>query len=215
MMMKNVLENFTGQTIDERLQWHCPPQEWEVASDKQVLSFKPLAETDFWQKTHYGFRVDNGHFLFAEVSGDMTVTTRVRTYPVHQYDQAGLMIRFSEQCWLKTSVEFETEGHAKLGVVVTNNGYSDWSTQNFQAGFTELLFRITRVAGDYTVEYAEQEGHTPESTEWHQIRIAHLFDDISDQTPFQCGVYACSPQGYGCQVEFEFLHIERTDKAFN
>lgn len=208
--MANLMENFTHEKMDERLQWHCPPEQWGVSSDKQVLTFKPLAETDFWQKTHYGFRVDNGHFLFAEVQGDMQMTTRVRTYPVHQYDQAGLMIRFSEHCWLKTSVEFETDGHAKLGAVVTNNGYSDWSTQNFEAGFTELMFRITRVSGDYTIEYADPAENEAEPN-WQQMRIAHLYDDVNDQTPFQCGVYACSPQGHGCQVEFEFLHIEQSD----
>lgn len=210
--MSQLLENFQGKAMDERLQWHCPPEEWEVSSDKQVLTFKPLAKTDFWQKTHYGFRVDNGHFLFAEMTGDMIMTTKVRTYPVHQYDQAGLMIRFSEHCWLKTSVEFETDGHAKLGAVVTNNGYSDWSTQNFAAGETELLFRIRREAGDYTIEYAEQEKDDALELKWNQIRIAHLFEDQNDQTPFQCGVYACSPQGDGCHVEFEYLHIEPLSK---
>ncbi|WP_416235580.1 DUF1349 domain-containing protein [Paenibacillus sp. SGZ-1009] len=210
-MMTNVLENFTETTLDERLQWHSPPENWSISSQKQVLTFKPLAETDFWQKTHYGFRVDNGHFLFAKVQGDFQMTTRVRTYPVHQYDQAGLMVRFSDRCWLKTSVEFETDGHAKLGAVVTNNGYSDWSTQNFQAGFTELMFRITRVAGDYTIEYAEPTDDNASEPAWQQMRIAHLFDDVNDQTPFQCGVYACCPQGHGCEVEFDFLHIVQLD----
>ncbi len=205
--MTSMLENFTENTLNERLKWHAPPEKWSISSQKQVLTFEPLAETDFWQKTHYGFRVDNGHFLHAEIKGDFQMTTRVRTYPVHQYDQAGLMVRFSDHCWLKTSVEFETDGHAKLGAVVTNDGYSDWSTQNFTAGNTELMFRITRVSGDYTVEYAEPVNEDATEPSWHQMRIAHLFDDLNDETPFQCGVYACSPQGHGCHVEFDFLHI--------
>ena len=52
-----------------------------------------MAGTDFWQGTHYGFRVDNGHALLAEIGGDFALETRVRTQPVHQYDQAGLMVR--------------------------------------------------------------------------------------------------------------------------
>lgn len=35
------------------------------------------------------------------------------------------MIRFSEDCWLKTSVEFESvKEPSRLGAVVTNHGYS-------------------------------------------------------------------------------------------
>lgn len=37
----------------------------------------------------------------------------------------------SENCWLKTSLEYIPEGPSHLGAVVTNNGYSDWSTQDY------------------------------------------------------------------------------------
>jgi regulation of enolase protein 1 (concanavalin A-like superfamily) len=81
------------------------------------------------------------------VEGDFTLSTRLRFYPANQYDQAGLMVRVSPHCWLKTSVEFEAEGPSKLGVVVTNRGYSDWSTQNYPAGVAELALRVHREGG--------------------------------------------------------------------
>jgi regulation of enolase protein 1 (concanavalin A-like superfamily) len=100
------------------------------------------AATDFWQRTHYGFQVDNGHFLYREMTGDFVPTARILFRPVHQYDQAGIMVRVSADCWLKCSVEFEPSGPNRLGAVVTNHGYSDWSTQNFPRHDCEVWLRI-------------------------------------------------------------------------
>lgn len=43
----------------------------------ETLHVEPDAPTDFWQRTHYGFRVDNGHFLHADVTGDFVLGVRV------------------------------------------------------------------------------------------------------------------------------------------
>jgi regulation of enolase protein 1 (concanavalin A-like superfamily) len=197
-------ETFDNPVLDSRLQWFNPPQKWSVNLATSVLAVEPEAKTDYWQKTHYGFEADNGHFLFAELSGDLILTTQVRFRPVHQYDQAGLMVRISPQCWLKTSVEYEPDGPARLGVVVTNSGYSDWSTQNFNGHGVSL--RVRREGSDYTVEYAEVMGQTGEP-EWTQIRIAHLHDDQGGLV--QAGLYACSPLGAGYVAEFDFMRIEK------
>ena len=108
------------------------PARWAVRPAGR-LRIEPEAGTDFWRKTHYGFEADNGHFLFAEVTGDFVLSTHVRFHPAHQYDQAGLMVRASPSSWLKASVEHEPGGPDRLGAVVTNHARSDWSTQNFPA----------------------------------------------------------------------------------
>ncbi|HXV43877.1 MAG TPA: DUF1349 domain-containing protein, partial [Anaerolineae bacterium] len=140
-------ETFEQPTLDPRLMWYCPPAKWSINPAASVLAVEPEAKTDYWQKTHYGFEADSGHFLFAEVDGDLILTTQVSFRPAHQYDQAGLMVRISPQCWLKTSVEYEPDGPARLGAVVTNFGYSDWSTQNFTGNKVSL--RIRREGSDY------------------------------------------------------------------
>ncbi len=194
-------EEFAGKALDPRLTWFCPPGRWSIDSSRRVLVVAPDAETDFWQKTHCGLRADDGHFLFAPVEGDLVLTTRVRFSPVHQYDQAGLMIRVSPSCWLKTSVEYEPDGPSQLGAVVTNGGYSDWSTQPFPTGRSEIWLRVRREGGDQIVEASEQ-GHA-----WMHLRTAHLHDDRPG-APIDCGLYACSPKGGGFEAEFEFLEIE-------
>jgi regulation of enolase protein 1 (concanavalin A-like superfamily) len=192
------LEEFDRRSLDERLAWHCPPAKWSLAHSRLIVF--PDAKTDYWQKTHYGFEADNGHFLRLKWEGDFILSTRVHFTPAHQYDQAGLLVRCSPQCWLKTSVEYEPEGSNRLGAVVTNHGYSDWSTQDYSSSVRELALRIRRERDTFIVEFSEDSGR------WTQIRMAHLF--LPDGAPVECGLYACSPAAAGFRAEFEFLRIE-------
>jgi regulation of enolase protein 1 (concanavalin A-like superfamily) len=162
------------------------------------LIVRPDPGTDFWQRTHYGFEADNGHFLYLPVTGDFVLTTQVRSQPVHQYDQAGLMVRVSEGCWLKTSIEYEPEGPNRLGAVVTNGQYSDWSTQSIGQDIEVVWLRVRGEAGDYIVE------SSLDGTQWQQIRMARLLDRPSADGVC-AGVYACSPKQAGMQATFSFI----------
>lgn len=201
-MSKIILyETFDEPNPNSRLGWYCPPERWSIR--ESCLVVEPGAKTDYWQKTHYGFAVDNGPFFYLEIEGDFILSTKVRFFPVNQYDQAGLMVRFSKDYWIKTSVEYEPHEPSRLGSVVTNHGYSDWATQDFPAGQNELEFRIRREGDDYTIE-SRQAG---EEGDWLQMRIAHLHNP--DGGAVQCGLYACCPIGAGFQAAFEYLKIEK------
>jgi uncharacterized protein len=165
-----------------------------------ALIVRPAARTDFWQRTHYGFQADSGHFLYLDTSTDFECTTEVEFDPVHQYDQAGLMVRVSPECWIKTSVEYEPEGPARLGVVVTNGGYSDWSTQDVDPGLRRVQLRINRSGRDYTVAF-----RTPDAERWSQLRLACLVDDQPGTVAV--GLYACSPTGEGYEARFDYLSV--------
>jgi regulation of enolase protein 1 (concanavalin A-like superfamily) len=189
---------FSGPAPDLRLSWHAEPAHWSVQD--ACLRVEPDARTDFWQRTHYGFQADNGHFLFAPVTGDVVVTTHVRFHARHQYDQAGLMLRLSPSCWLKTSVEHEPGARGRLGAVVTNHGYSDWSTQPYSA--SEVWLRIRREGADCIVDASE------DGRGWEQIRMAHLAED-DGTAGVTCGLYACSPKEAGFVAEFFRLDIAK------
>ncbi len=197
--MASLHEMFAGPAFDPRLRWHHPPPSLRTGAAGLVI--ETAAGTDFWQGTHYGFRIDNGHFLGVAVAGDFVIETRVRTEPVHQYDQAGLMIRLSPECWLKTSVEFEPGHPSRLGAVVTNGGWSDWSTQDIgpEQG-RDVAFRIGRTAADYLVEAALQPGGR-----WTQIRLARLHADAGGEV--EAGLYCCSPKAAGFRAGFAMLRI--------
>ena len=183
------------------LAWRCEPARWSLDTAAGGLRIEPDAETDFWQRTHYGFQVDNGHFLFAEVDGDFVLTTHASFRPVHQYDQAGLMVRLSADCWLKTSIEYEPGPTNRLGAVVTNAGYSDWSTQ-------EVPERRRRRSGCASPAPAPTTWSSRRQTapQWTQLRLAHLHDD--DGARVSAGLYACSPKAAGYQADFAFLEIK-------
>jgi regulation of enolase protein 1 (concanavalin A-like superfamily) len=182
---------------DPLLKWHCEPTHWGIVAG--LLTIQPDAATDFWSKTHYGFEADNGHFLYALVGGDFRLSAEVHMTPHSQYDQAGLMVRISKSCWLKTSLEYEPGGRNRLGAVVTNGGYSDWSTQDVPSSLNQFRLRVTRTGNDYLVE-ASLEGD-----EWTQLRLAHLHEASDPAAEVACGVYACSPKAEGLRAEFGAL----------
>lgn len=194
-------ETFDRETLDPRLTWLNPPSLWRLDRDRSRLVIETNAHTDFWQRTHYGFRSDSGHFLYCAAPDNSIVTAMFHSYPAHQYDQAGLMIRFSQDCWLKASVEFEPAGASQLGAVVTNHGYSDWSLQDFPyPGGLSYCLRVRLQGADLLVEHAADE-----SGPWRLMRVAHLLPEPA--TAPDCGVYACSPQASGYRAEVEFLRI--------
>ncbi len=195
-------ETFKGENLHPSLEWLNPPASWRVDTARSRLLVESSAGTDFWQRTHYGFRADNGHFLYAEVVGDGEVAATVLAMPAHQYDQAGLMVRASEDCWLKTSVEYEPDGPSQLGVVVTNNGFSDWSLQAYpDTGTPAYCLRVRWEGDDFFVEQ-----RADENGPWRLLRVAHLFR--TPGLPWSCGIYACSPKGSGFNVEFSGLRIQ-------
>lgn len=191
---------FHSPNLPPDLRWLNEPPRWRVDPAAGLLRVEPAAATDFWQRTHYGFRADSGHFLCRDVAGDFVLTALVRFKPAHQYDQAGVMVRVSESCWLKSSVECEPHGPARLGAVVTNFGYSDWSTQDVAPGPGELWLRLRREADDYVVD-ASGDGRS-----WAQIRMAHLHEGRG--LAVACGVYACSPKAAGFVAEFTHFSID-------
>ncbi|PEA75787.1 DUF1349 domain-containing protein [Bacillus wiedmannii] len=177
--------------------------EYYKINDNRSFIVRSKAETDFWLKTHYGFEVMNGHVFYNEMMTDFQAEVQLCMDPNSKYDQAGLFVMISEKCWLKTSLEYIPDGPSHLGAVVTNNGYSDWSTQNFptELATQQLHFRIVRKCGDYII-------YVKNGCQWEQIRIAHLMEDIGN-APVKIGFYTCSPsKNNGFETEFLDFTIE-------
>ena len=190
-------ETFNKPVLDPKLQWYCEPASWKIENGKLLVATD--ADTDFWQKTHYGFQVDNGHFLYTETDLDFVLETEVDYDFVNQYDQAGLMVRNSKESWVKTAIEFEPDESNKLGAVVTNHGYSDWSTQDVSKSLTRLKLKIIRKGSDYIIQFFH-EGQN----EWSQMRMFHLAGDAM----VKAGLYCCSPKKSGFIASFSYLTIK-------
>ena len=178
--------------------WHCPPPVWGF--NPEGLFIEPAAATDFWQRTHYGFSADNGHHFWTNNLEDAVLSATVRMQPRHQYDQAGLMVRFNSELWIKTSVEFEPGTANRLGVVVTHHSFSDWSTQDVPPEVNEFSFRVARTGNEFIISAHWAGG------EWMQLRMVRLACALN--APLAVGPYACSPKGAGFRCVFTELAVD-------
>jgi len=183
-------ETFSQPTLPDNFYWLNEPARYVCG---QGLEMWTKAETDFWQRSHYGFRRDDGHCLLTDITGDVCVTTQVEFQPQHQYDQCGLIVRIDAENWLKVSTEYDDPHISRLGSVATNLGYSDWATQDVSSEQAEMWYRINRRGQDFKVE-ASHDGN-----DWKQLRITHLHQ--ASETP-AVGMYACSPIGRNFHCRF-------------
>jgi regulation of enolase protein 1 (concanavalin A-like superfamily) len=189
--------DFSDDRIPDGFFWFNQPPAFAF---ERGLVMTTAARTDFWQRTHYGFRRDDGHCLLTQRTGDFALETRVEFEPRTRFDQGGLMVRVHGDSWIKSSVEFENGELSRLGSVVTNLGYSDWATQDLSSAVRSLCHRISRRGSDFLLEWS------PDGHAWHQMRVAHLHA-LAPDAALDIGVYACSPLGERFQCRFAFVDI--------
>ena len=104
-----------GAPLDARLRWFL----WSHLTGPWVRgaceSPPQRAPTSGSARTT-ALRRDNGHFLYLEAEGDScTDHLRCAPAPVHQYDQAGLMLRCLAQLLDQDLGRAEPEAHQQAG----------------------------------------------------------------------------------------------------
>jgi len=191
---------------DARLVWSNGVPSHTIEAGGSALTVTPTPNLDYWSRTFYSpplVKYD-AQCLLTPVDAvvEATLTTAFTLTPRAQFDQAGIMVLVDEETWVKAGIEF-TDGAPRLSCVVTNGGYSDWSTQRWPdwdatSQSTSIRVRVSKISpgeiqGPAIVFEAARwvEGETVESeAPWEQIRIASL---RSGQQPWQMGVFAISP----------------------
>lgn len=183
--------------LKEELFWIRKPQKILIDDEKIEIYTEP--NTDLWQRTYYGFQNDNAPILQTKTSDKyFSFTVKTLFESKRRFDQCGVAIYIDSENWFKASIEYENEDYQGLGSVVTNNGYSDWATQDISASIKEMYYRLSRRESDFLIEYSE-DGKT-----FKQMRIFHLFKG-SDEISF--GIYACSPEASSFRAVFSDMHI--------
>ena len=194
-------------------QWINPPGKFKISENSVLLTTDP--NTDFWQRTYYGFRNDNGPALLVDSNENFTFSVKVSFEYRNRYDQCGLMIYLDSQNWFKASVEFEKEEFSRLGSVVTNLGYSDWATTDIPTPNT-IWYQLHRRGPDFLIE------SSMDGARFEQMRIFHLHK-LGETTkemgkldppappaqPVKFGLYACSPLNSSFTSVFEGITIEQ------
>lgn len=178
------------------------------------MSFTTDPGTDFWQRTFYGFQNNNAPAYLFPCEENFTFSCHAQFDYKILFDQAGVLVWIDESNWIKASIEYDNDQFSRLGVVVTNNGYSDWSTRNCQSTNAQF-FRISRRGPDFLIQ-AKSAG----KDDWEQLRICHL--SVLGETTAQMGiapagelpahrvdvgVYACSPGQSRFSVLFDQITV--------
>ena len=137
--------------VDERLKWHNGFPTHQIEEGGRAANrtnTKRLLE----QNVLRAFTCQHdAECLLTPVAADIeaTIKTSFTLRPCEQFDQAGIMVLVDENCWVKAGIEF-TDGIPRLSCVVTNDGYSDWSTQEWTdwdeaARSTSIRVRLSKI----------------------------------------------------------------------
>ncbi|QIA64956.1 DUF1349 domain-containing protein [Vibrio astriarenae] len=193
-------------------EWIFKPKLSEVTSNSVSITTEP--ETDFWQRSYYGFRNDNAPALQIESDENFTFTTKVSFDYQAQFDQCGVILYLDSENWFKASIEYENDEFSRLGSVVTNLGYSDWATTDIPLP-KEIWYRLSRRGPDFLIE-SSLDGVT-----FKQMRIFHLHKlgettkemgqcnpPMAATNTVRFGVYACSPLDSSFTAQFAEMSLQ-------
>lgn len=95
-------------------------------------------------------------------------------------------------------MEYGDEKIQRLGVGVTNNGYSDWSSADIDAFIKCKWFRLSGRGSDFRIESSADGVH------FDQMRICHLFNG-SGKVRF--GLFACSAEDSSFKAVFTDMEL--------
>lgn len=181
----------------KEMKWTRAPKQYEITEERVEIITEP--HTDLWQRTYYHFRNDNAPVLQLETDEQFfsfvvktDFDTKVR------YDQSGIVMYLDSDNWLKAAMEYENDKIQRLGSVVTNNGYSDWSSVDVDASIKSIWFRFSRREDDFCIE------NSADGVNFKQMRICHMFN-AKEKISF--GIYACSAEDSAFKALFTDMEI--------
>ena len=108
-------------------------------------------KTDFICKYHQYSR-DDAAFFYTEQHGDFTLSAEVETIGSADYDAAFLMVRESEDRWIKLAVELGVDGSYNVVSVITDQWSDDANGELLTKG--KCWLRITRKEDFWGLHYS-------------------------------------------------------------
>lgn len=177
--------------------WINKPERFSI--DDSTITIYTEPGTDFWQRTYYGFRNDNGHAFLTEIKGDFTFGVKTSFDPNILYDQCGIVLYQNSDNWIKASVEYENNEYSRLGSVVTSLGYSDWASTDISSTTKTMWYRLSRRGQDFLIE------NSFDGSIFSQMRMLHIHLPV---VSVSIGIYACSPGESVFKAQFSEIKID-------
>ena len=179
------------------LKWTREPKSYSITENKIEIITKP--HTDLWQRTYYHFRNDNAPVLQMNTDEKyFSFIVKTEFESKCRFDQCGIVMYLDTDNWLKGSIEYENEDFQHLGSVVTNNGYSDWSTTTIDSTIKSMWYRFSRRDDDYCIECSV------DGINYNQMRICHM---CNGKDSIKFGIYACSPEDSSFKATFTNMEL--------
>ncbi|CAL5986486.1 Conserved_hypothetical protein [Hexamita inflata] len=172
------------------------PKKFTVTNDSVTITTEP--KTDYFNKTHYNFEVTNGPAYVTTATKNFTYTVRAQFKYQAQYDQAQIFMFIDENNWVKAGLEGSID-FKQIGAVVTQSGYSDWSSFDFDPKCEQVILRLHRKGDDFKIEFKT------DNMDWTQLRIFHM---TNVQETVKIGVMACSPSQSSFDAKFDQFKLE-------
>jgi len=182
--------------------WLNPPPSADAS--EEALTVTTADQSDFWNRTGYGFLHDNGHALLRDFPAHTAMEVEFSAEWTHEFDQAGLFLYANSEHWVKAGVEF-ADGVLGLGAVVTD-GMSDWSVGHVPEWMnTRIRIRVSRTEDAITVRARADE------EPWRLVRLAPINPNLT----WSAGPLAASPSRAGLVVYFHAWEITDADESLH
>jgi len=178
--------------------WLNPPSTAETSSGELIVT--TADQSDFWNRTGYGFTHNTGHALLREFPTDSAMEVEFSANWTHEFDQGGLFVYADSEHWVKAGVEF-ADGVLGLGAVVTD-GMSDWSVGHVP----EWMDRTIHVRVSRSTDAIIIRART-ETDPWRLVRLAPIDPTLT----WRAGPLAASPTREGLEVTFGNWQIVAPD----
>ena len=179
-------------------EWMNEPPLVSFTESGLQISTQPL--TDFCQYVDCGFSKKNGHFFFSPEKYDFVLDCKWFFESIKDSAQCGAMVQIDELNWIKIGLLSPNIYTAQIGVVVSQEGSSDWSMLEIPVSTSSLWFKIKRCGKDFVAYYSL------DGDKYTTLRMVHLSKTKQEVT---AGAYACSPKKEIFECVLEELSLKK------
>jgi len=174
----------------------------QIAPTENGVALTANAKTDFICKYKQYIR-DEAAFYYTEKSGDFTFSAEVETIGSGNYDAAFLMVRESQNRWIKLAVELGVDGAYNVVSVITDQWSDDANGELI--GNNKCFLRITRKNDFWGLHYSLN------GSEWRFVRAFGL--KLNENIMVGFGIQA--PIGENCKGKISAMTLsENSIKNF-
>lgn len=186
--MMDLFASTSGRTLPSQSAWLNEPSDWSF-KQPNILSVAAPEHADFFVDPARTSHRACAPFLFFDVQGDFTVSSRVEVEMHDEADSGCLMIMSNETTWAKLCLE-RVYQKPTIVSVVTRETSDDCNGQPLAV--PSVFLRASRQGNCFAFHYSE------DGQFW---RLARYFS-LSAAAKVRVGVVAQAPTGNGCRVTF-------------